>query len=102
MGKREVRVKTEGTKLVRMAVGNWVTIGNNGNLGSELFLQLEEGLKNLLGLVEIVVYDVDEQRVVHHVSHDLTGLRARFIDLRPLVAEFICFILQDINEWPMP
>jgi hypothetical protein len=83
-----------------MAVSNGVTIGNNGNLGSEFFLQLEEGLKNLLGLVEVVVYDVDEQRIVDHVSHDLARLRAWFIDIRPLVAEFICFVLQDRNEWP--
>ena len=55
-----VRVKTEGTTLVRMAVGNGMAIWNNGNLGSELFLQREERLKNLLGLVEVVVYNVDE------------------------------------------
>ena len=45
-----------------MAVNDGVTIaiGNNRNLGSELFLKLEEGLKNLFGFVEIVVDDVDE------------------------------------------
>ena len=98
---REVRVRTEGVvTLVRMTVSYGVSIGNDGNLGSELFLQLEEGFKNLLSLVEVVVYDVDEQRLVHHISHDLARLRAWFIDLCPLVAEFICFVLQDRNERP--
>ena len=51
-----------------MTVG--VTIGDS-DFGSKLFLQLEEGLKDFLVIMEIVVYDVDEQRIVHYVSNEL-------------------------------
>lgn len=34
-------------------------------LGTELFLQLEERLKDFVLVMEIVVHDVDEQGIVH-------------------------------------
>ena len=50
-----------------------VSVGNDrvSILGKRAFLQLEERLKDFALVVEIVVYDVDEQGVVHDVSNEL-------------------------------
>ncbi len=48
-----------------------VAVGGSGGFGSKLFLELEERLKDLVLVMEIVVYDVDEYRVVHYVRNEL-------------------------------
>ena len=73
-----------------MTVG--VAIGDS-DFGAKLFLQLEEGLEDFLVIMEIVVHDVDKQCIVHYARNELARRRARFIDLRPLMAELICLVL---------
>ena len=70
-----------------------VAIRDNGGFSSELFLQLVEWLKDFLVIMEIVVHDVDKQRIVHYARNELARRRARFINLRPLIAELICLVL---------
>jgi len=45
--------------------------GRSGCFSAEFFLQLEEGLKDLVRVMEVVVNDVDEQRIVHYVRNEL-------------------------------
>ena len=59
-------------KLVCMTVANdRVAIGSSSGFGSELCLELEERLEDLVLVMEIVVHDVDEQRIVHYVRDEL-------------------------------
>ena len=52
-----------------MTVG--VAIGDSSGFSAKLFLQLEERLEDFLLVMEIIVHDVDEQRIVHYARNEL-------------------------------
>jgi hypothetical protein len=61
-----------GVRLVCMTVGDdRVAIGGSGSMGAKLFLQLQERLEDFVLVMEIVVHNVNEQRIVHCARDEL-------------------------------
>jgi hypothetical protein len=56
-------------RLVCMTVG--VAIRGGGGSRAKLFLQFEERLEYFLIVMEIVVHDVDEHRIVQNARNEL-------------------------------
>lgn len=52
-----------------MTVG--VAIGGSGGFSAQLLFQLEERLEDFLLVMEIIVHDVDEQRIIHYARNKL-------------------------------
>jgi hypothetical protein len=52
-----------------MTVG--IAVGGDDGLRAKLFLQPEERLEDFLLVMEIVVHDIDEHRIVHYVRDEL-------------------------------
>ncbi len=57
--------------VCKTVVNDRVAVGGGGGFDAELFLELEERLKDFVLIMEVVVHDVDEQRIVHYVRDKL-------------------------------
>lgn len=57
--------------VCKTVVNDRVAVGGDAGFGVELFLELEERLEDFQLVMEIVVHDVDEQRIVHEARNKL-------------------------------
>lgn len=65
--------------------------------GSEVGASLEERLKDRVGLLVVVVHDVDEKVCVHEPRDERTGGRVGLVVLGPLTAQLVCLVL-DVEQ----
>jgi hypothetical protein len=66
-----ITVSKDGMRVRSVCMTVGVAVGGNDGLCAKLFLQAEERLEDLLTIMEIVVHDVDEHRVIHYVRDEL-------------------------------
>lgn len=72
--------------------------GSRFVLGGGVFgAGLEEGFEDGLGVVEVVVHDVDEEASVHQLRDHLAGGRVVIVELGPLLPELERLILWDVR-----
>lgn len=76
-----------------MAVGRAVD-SRVRRCGGEFGSRLEERFEYGVRCHVIVVNDVDEEELVHHVGDQLARGRIGLVELSPLVAKLVCLVLQ--------
>lgn len=68
-------------------------VNSNGlGLGKELCTSLEERPEDRLRIMEVVMYDINQERIIHQVGDELVRCRVGLVHRSPLFSKFVSFI----------